>query len=378
LGARWINPATGKDKGDPFHAEIREECGRREAEESNRLLYVAMTRAEEHLVLSLSHSGKLQNWAAAVQEKLGLNLNCGEVYDLASEFPVQVWSVNTAPERPGRASFSESGESVQVVARPGATDQHDANAAVTSIGLFAECPRRYYLSRYLGWQGRVYGAQEGARRAPVTALSASEFGSEVHSLLAETELEPSHPDTMKLAEAFRMSELGRRAARATRIEREFDFLLAMEDVVLRGQIDLWFEEGGELIVVDYKTDDVDVASAAERAQSYGLQLRLYALALERVTGRVPNKAYVYLLRPNIAIAVDLHPLFLHGAEQTVRAFREAQSNLSFPLNEGEHCRRCPFFLGLCPAGKSRMADVIQPAAIYGQHLSGDEAGLGSG
>ena len=101
-------------------------------------------------------------------------------------------------------------------------------------------------------------------------------------------------------------------------------------------------------------------------------------ALEQVTGRFPDKAYVYLLRPNIAIAVDLHPLFLHGAEQTVRAFREAQSSLSFPLNEGEHCRRCQFFLGLCPAGKSRMADVIHPSAIHGQHLSGDEAGLGSG
>jgi len=27
----------------------------------------------------------------------------------------------------------------------------------------------------------------------------------------------------------------------------------------------------------------------------------------------------------------------------------AQSNLDFPLNEGSHCRRCPFYKDLCPA-----------------------------
>jgi len=31
-------------------------------------------------------------------------------------------------------------------------------------------------------------------------------------------------------------------------------LFYIEDVVLRGVIDLWFEEAGELILVDYKTD----------------------------------------------------------------------------------------------------------------------------
>ncbi len=45
------------------------------------------------------------------------------------------------------------------------------------------------------------------------------------------------------------------ALRATRLEREFDFLLAVEDVVLRGQIDLWFRGIREnWVLVDYKTD----------------------------------------------------------------------------------------------------------------------------
>jgi hypothetical protein len=43
----------------------------------------------------------------------------------------------------------------------------------------------------------------------------------------------------------------------------------------------------------------------------------------------------------------------------------------FRYSPGE---RCPYFRGLCPAG-STVPDVIHPAAIDGENLAGDEAGL---
>ena len=103
----------------------------------------------------------------------------------------------------------------------------------------------------------------------------------------------------QLADKFRNSELGERAQRASRIEHEFDFSFAVEDIVLRGQIDLWFEEGGELILVDYKTD------REESPESYALQLRLYALALEQYVGRRPDRAVLFYLRSERPIEVDL-------------------------------------------------------------------------
>ena len=54
LGARWMNPA-GDDRGDWFHAAIREEAGRRENEEGNRLFYVAMTRTRDCLYILQPH-----------------------------------------------------------------------------------------------------------------------------------------------------------------------------------------------------------------------------------------------------------------------------------------------------------------------------------
>jgi len=181
-------------------------------------------------------------------------------------------------------------------------------------------------------------------------VPANEFGIQTHALLAGAEVGNSHPEAHRLAEAFRSSALGRRAARATRVEREFDFLLAVEDVVLRGQIDLWFEDKGELILVDYKTDAVATARDAERhAAIYGEQLRLYALALERVAGRLPDHAYLYFLRRNEAIPADLSPLALQATQNLVRDFRDAQQTLNFPLRPGSYCTRCPYYRNLCPA-----------------------------
>ena len=181
-------------------------------------------------------------------------------------------------------------------------------------------------------------------------LDASEFGSQVHALLAGQKIEDAAPEALRLAEIFRASDIGRRAARSSRLEREFDFLMDLEDVVLRGQIDLWFEEAGELVLADYKTDDVTGREAEARAAIYAPQLRLYALAIERVVGRAPDKAIIYFLRPNFAVDVSLEPTLLDDPQALVRDFRDAQAELNFPLHEGQHCRECPFFRGLCPAG----------------------------
>ncbi len=77
----------GKDKSDSFRHLIKEELKQREKEEGYRLLYVAMTRAEEHLVLSFSTNRKKpQNWAAVLTDSLGLDLEapCDRTVDIAA------------------------------------------------------------------------------------------------------------------------------------------------------------------------------------------------------------------------------------------------------------------------------------------------------
>ncbi len=344
LGARWRIPGGRKEKDDLFQHVIRAERAVREKEESNRLLYVAMTRAEQHLVLSFS--GKPENWAEVVVKKLGIALegNRDETVDFEG-WKLRLLLTDRAPELIAAPPAEAAADAeVELLPRPEAGGQHDAAATVTALSTFAACPRKYYLGGYLGF-GREGGARDGAGGG----ISAAELGSQVHALLAGMAQEGADPEAARLAAVFQKSRLGRRAAWAGRIEREFDFVLAVEDLVVHGQVDLWFEEAGEIVIVDYKTDAVSAAEAAERAGDYALQLRIYAMAVERVAGKPPRHAYLHFLRPDTVVEVDLAPSLLESPEQTAGEFQSAQETLEFPLHEGAHCRRCPFFHDLCPA-----------------------------
>jgi ATP-dependent exoDNAse (exonuclease V) beta subunit len=356
LGARWLNPATRGNKSDLFLQALHEEWKQRDEEEGNRLLYVAMTRAEEHLVLSFSTGDKRPaNWAKLVAERLALDPAAPRESVETHESPAgEEWTLRVLvaagdPDPLVRPPTEEQSRPVETVAPPAIAEQHDANATVTALAHFAACPRRYYLGIYLGYEGRLRHVEEAADEEEEPALTAADLGTQVHALLAGTAVPDADPEAEKLAAVFRRGDLGKRAARATRIERESDFLMAVGGLVVRGQIDLWFEEGGELVIVDYKTDDVRAADAAARGADYALQLRLYAMAVERMAGRAPDRACLHFLRPDRVVEIDLAPSLWESPEQVVREFQEAQSKLEFPLSEGERCRHCPFFKDLCPA-----------------------------
>ena len=318
LGIEWRNPATGKGTGDATHRSLSKLRKTEEAAEENRVLYVAMTRAEERLILSYAERNRQTPWMKVA------NL-VKQSEDMAG--PLRT-GVPPPVEDPSRAEVRATRSEV-IVDKAVPSDQYDSSASVTSIALFAACPRRYYLSRYIGLD-----------TAAAPGTGAIELGRDVHRALAGEGVE-SH-EAQELAKRFYESDLGRRATRALRAEREFDFQLAWEDIVLRGQIDLWFEEAGELIVVDYKTDRSESAS-----ESYALQLRLYAAALELYAGRRADRAVLFYLRSGRALEVSLTPRDFESARGMVRAFRDAQNLLDFPARVGEQCRHCPYWKIQC-------------------------------
>jgi len=240
--------------------------------------------------------------------------------------------VTRAADRPvdppdNAPTVSAGSNRVEHLEPPVIEGQYDSSASVTAVATFHACPRKYQLGTIAKPE---YEVGDGA----------IETGLAVHRILAGGAAESQ--EHAELAARFTQSELGRRAARATRIEREFDFLLYLEDVVLRGQMDVWFEESGELVLVDYKTDR-DESSAAAHA----LQLQLYALALEKYAGRLPDRAALYYLRSDRIVDVSLDAL--EEARAAVHAFRDAQESGQFPLKPGAQCRRCAYFENLCPA-----------------------------
>lgn len=367
LGAKWKDP-SGQESSVKDLAYVRavEDLKGREHGEEQRLLYVAMTRAEEHLVLSFALTKRPgTDWPKLVAEGLGIRPDledAGPVLHRPSgaDFDLRLLRTGAQPP-PGTVASSVAPPAVEqpvLLDRPALTGRHDAAVSVTSLVLYQNCPRRYYLARYLGWEKPPMRSTEPADGETPSGgdelllPDAILFGQQVHALLAGKEVDGSS-EARALAAGFQASELGRRAARAVTAEREFDFVMEIEELILRGQVDLWFEENGRLVIVDYKTDQLSASEAPARAASYAIQLRLYALALERLLGQSPQEAWLYFLRPAVAVPVSLGPAELEAARRALRTFREAQESLQFPPQPGEQCFRCPFYRGLCPAGIAR-------------------------
>ena len=371
LGLTWKDPA-GKPKNsgldDSWQLRNTELLDDREQREANRLLYVAMTRAEEHLILSCSQTrGRTSPWIKMLNQFFKLDGRAPSdqavvetVASLTGEpFDVSILVTDAEPPalRTDALDLASAGE-VLTIPRPAVGEQHDSAVNVTSLAVFADCPRKYYLQRYIGWNGRfsrfdpeeLADPSDAAEDDAIGAadLGASDLGSLVHEILAQKP--GSYPAAaQQLANVFLESSLGRRAAAATRSAREWDFIVDIHGTLVRGSIDLWFEENGEIVIVDYKTD------LKQRPEAYAPQLALYGLAIERAFGRRPSEAWLHYLRSDAAVAVPLDDAAIRGVEHLLTELAEAQDTLRFDLHEAEHCHTCPFYRGLCPAGNSRAA-----------------------
>ena len=66
-----------------------------------------------------------------------------------------------------------------------------------------------------------------------------------------------------------------------------------EKVRLQGVIDLFFYEGDNVILVDYKTDYIERGKENELIEKYKVQLEYYKDALMKITGKVVTESYLY-------------------------------------------------------------------------------------
>ena len=97
---------------------------------------------------------------------------------------------------------------------------------------------------------------------------------------------------------FVQSDTGRRVVNAMdngSVRREQPFVFEYEGQLIQGIIDLCFEEDGEIVIVDYKTDRVMKGEAGEKelVKRYAIQLDYYAKALTQLTGKKVKEKIIY-------------------------------------------------------------------------------------
>ncbi len=282
-----------------------------------RLAYVAATRARDYLLLALVHRAAASPEGACLAE---------QIHEASRDLPG--WR-----PLPRRGAVARG-------ARPegGAGDALEAERAFDQ----ALAARRDLLSRRAG--GRVVAPSSLSPALAGTAVpapgtpgraAATALGRAVHRVLERAEpgdtdvldalaaaeahaegIAPAAAEVAALARAALSSPSVRAAAHADRIWRELPLLAAVGETLVDGTVDLCFEVGGEVVLVDYKTDTLesekDVAAAAAR---YRLQVGAYALAFETVLGRPATRVVlVFLAAPGRAVEHVFAPLAPLAAE----------------------------------------------------------------
>ncbi|MBQ6671536.1 MAG: UvrD-helicase domain-containing protein [Firmicutes bacterium] len=125
-----------------------------------------------------------------------------------------------------------------------------------------------------------------------------------------SEKEASLIDPQRVA-AFFASELGKRAVASPEVRREAPFILSTSldgrPIVVQGVIDCCFKEGDGYVLVDYKSsyvDEKDPESSKEiLLERYREQLRLYKEALETIEGRKVTESALYLFGLNDWVSI---------------------------------------------------------------------------
>lgn len=294
--------------------ELAEEDKDKEEAELVRLLYVAATRARDHMVVSTHTAG----W-----KRIG---------------GTDLWAPDVGPTRlkplgPLLEECLEAGGGlvrlIDLERLPAAAAGGRDNAA-PAPDIFSEIEREYAGLR--AWREAAAAASGGGpggagpTKADPAPGRARRLGTALHAALEQADLLERRrrdwadgiateyaldPESRRMfhamLEASLSSELVGRAAAALRagrrVFREFPFVRPLGDgSVEEGKIDLLFEDGDGWVLVDYKTDRVDGALPDEGVlkEKYAAQIRGYADALRDLSVEV-SEAYVLLARTGRAV-----------------------------------------------------------------------------
>ena len=304
------------------YAELAELDKVREEEEDVRLMYVAATRARDHLIVSLYRNARGKNSAAAQIEKF-------------MEGADHLWEPFDPPELDDRGSSEPPGETGRLDADTAAmrqqwTEERSATYAtqsrpfsVAATRLAQEAKNEQDIADEPWRRGRA-GTSIGRAVHAVLQVVDLKTGTGLEDIAkaqAAAEGVPGRADDIaRLARRALDSPLVKRALDSGRWWRETPVAGPVGDGIVEGFIDLLFEEEDGLVIVDYKTDALGSDDEIEQAMArYRLQGGGYALALGKATGATVKEVSFLFLEPNREVTVDDQSGAIRDAEEAALA-----------------------------------------------------------
>ena len=281
------------------YEDLAESDKTREQEQDVRLMYVAATRARDHLIVSLYRNSRGKNSPAARFEEF--MEGAGYLWEPFDSSKVE--------ERPSPDSPVAIGTSDTPAARDQWAKERSAVYAARSRPFSAAATRLAQEAKDEQdipdepWRRGRAGTSIGRAVHAVLQVVDLRTGNGLEDIAkaqAAAEGVPGRADDIaRLVRRALDSPLVKRALESGRWWRETPVAGPVGDGIVEGFIDLLFKEEDSFVIVDYKTDALGSDEEVERAMArYRLQGGGYALALSRATGATVKEVSFLFLEPS--------------------------------------------------------------------------------
>jgi ATP-dependent helicase/nuclease subunit A len=306
--------------------------GRHDKAERLRLLYVAMTRARDHLVVSLHRKARARCHAASVADALEATRPHRIDPDEPEAAPPRA-RAEPPPAEPAafRHWEAERIRSLATAARPlsvAATTLAatiDGTAASEEDPGLAKQPPGDLTPRWRrGRAGTAVGRAVHAVLQTIDLRTGADVAATARAQAFAEGVADRADEVVMLAESAMRAPVVRDAVDGGhRWWREVPVAAEIDGIVLEGFVDLLNEHDDGLVVVDYKTDHIAEDDLEAALDKYGVQGAAYAVALEAALGRTVTRCVFVFARATGALEREVGDLGAAKVEVVRRLARTA-------------------------------------------------------
>ncbi len=326
-------------------AEIDQDKKNLSLSENERVLYVAMTRAREKLILAASGTKRddekvrVSGWFDLIMKHLHLDTEILFNMETPVSGPVPLIDIEGYDTGIELRRFHQS-TSVEAEVGKGVTSKIDESTPVPASFPVKPEDKSAPVS-VVSWLRGDPSVSEGskkieddfehARDRKVTGIKTGRLVHRVLEVLKRDmpenlwedlirsearKLYGTDPDdeesgrVMTMMRHYSSSGLAARIDKSNRIRREFPILFELGETLFRGTLDLTFEEEDGWVLVDFKSDLRKPDSDVSLKERYFKQMQMYSLGWKSLTGKLPKEALLYYLQMDRIepIPLDAHAL----------------------------------------------------------------------
>ena len=370
--------------------------------EAKRLLYVAVTRAENYLYVSATAKRKaddslsvkkdsflhlfqqglhLEDFSSAlvIAENITFMLEVNDEFIKSEELvSLSVPVINYFEEDPNIDLRRSESMNIEYDLQISSIDDLPKNEIIsaTKISVFNQCSLKYHLIYDLGYTALYYDGKEKNDSFDFTHENSEESssnipantkGSIVHKILEEdvpsnklseriaellntiqekltdVEIENTKNNILKLVSNYYKSDIYSKLKKHKVFYDEYEIYLKQNDFYLYGIIDKLIIEGDSAIIIDYKTDSLEKYSAKEKLENYKYQLLFYSFLVKKINPNVKNikSMLLFIQEPSQDASIEISDEMLEKFEVDMLEGIKSMRIEKY-IKKKSHCKNCYF------------------------------------